>query len=77
MNTFNPADTTGGHTLKPNLAACLKCHNGVDKLSPVVASINAKLTELGNLLATRKVFTSTYSAVNTHDKQNRPGVEIR
>jgi hypothetical protein len=67
MNTFNPADTTGGHTLKPNLAACLKCHNGVDKLSPVVASINAKLTELGNLLAARKVFTSTYSAVNTHD----------
>ena len=67
MNTFNPADTTGGHTLKPNLAACLKCHNGVDKLSPVVASISAKLTELGNLLASRKVFTSTYSAVNTHD----------
>jgi hypothetical protein len=67
MNEYNPADSTGGHTLKPNKAACTTCHSGSDKLTPIQTTITAKLTELGNLLVARKVFKSGYSAVNTHD----------
>jgi hypothetical protein len=67
MNEYNPADSTGGHTLKPNLAACTTCHSGSDKLTPIQTTITAKLTELGDLLVTRKIFKSGYSAVNTHD----------
>ena len=67
MNKYNPADSTGGHSLIPNMEECNSCHAGVDKLAPVKAAIGAKLTELGNLLVTRKVFSSSFSAVNTHD----------
>jgi len=67
MNDYNPADSTGGHTLKPNLAACTTCHGGADKLTPVTIAIGAKLKELGDLLVARKVFNSSYSAVATND----------
>lgn len=67
MNEYNPADSTGGHTFKVNLEVCTSCHEGSDKLTPVVDEIKAKLTELGDILVARKVFKSGYSAVNTHD----------
>jgi hypothetical protein len=67
MNQYNPADSTGGHTFIPNEAVCTSCHSGADKLTPVITTIGAKLTELGNLLIARKVFKSGYSAVQTHD----------
>jgi hypothetical protein len=74
MNKYNPADTTGGHTFKPNKAECTSCHSGSDKLTPVKNQISGKLTELGDLLAARKVFKKTtsgttvsYSALQSHD----------
>ena len=67
MNESNPANETGGHTLKCNIDACTKCHKGEDKMTPVVVSISAKLKELGDLLVARKVFNSSYNPVNTHD----------
>ena len=74
MNTYNPADSTGGHTLWANKAECAACH-GSDKITPVQALIDAKRIELGELLSARKIFkksTSTsgvvsYSAEPTHD----------
>ena len=75
MNTYNPADSTGGHSLKVNKAECTACH-GSDKFTPVQALTTAKLTELAELLSTRKVFKKTvnattgaisYAAENTHD----------
>jgi formate-dependent nitrite reductase cytochrome c552 subunit len=75
MNTFNAADSTGGHTLWVNKAECNACH-GSDKFAPVQALITAKLTELGELLSTRKIMKKTvnsttgaisYSAMATHD----------
>jgi hypothetical protein len=75
MNTYNPADSTGGHTLKVNEAACTACH-GSDKISPIRALIDAKRVELAELLTARKVFKKTvnattgavsYSAQPTHD----------
>lgn len=67
MNQYNPADSTGGHTFKANVAVCTTCHSGTDKLTPVKTLIASKLTELGNLLIARKVFKTGYSAVQTHD----------
>ena len=74
MNTYNAADTTGGHTLKVNKEECTACHGG-DKLTPVRALIDAKRIELAELLTARKIFKKTtsgtgvvsYSAVQTHD----------
>jgi hypothetical protein len=75
MNTYNAADSTGGHTFRPNKAVCTACHSGSDKLTPVTIMIDAKLVELGDLLAARKVFKKTtsgtgtvsYSALPSHD----------
>jgi hypothetical protein len=74
MNTYNPADSTGGHTLWVNEEECTACH-GSDKITPIRALIDAKRIELAELLTTRKVFKKTtntsgvvsYSAVATHD----------
>ena len=74
MNTYNAADSTGGHTLRVNKAECTACHGG-DKLTPVRALIDAKRIELAELLTARKIFKKTtsgtgvvsYSAVQTHD----------
>jgi hypothetical protein len=75
MNTYNETTQTGGHTLIVNKDECTTCHNGEDKLTPVQTTISAKLTELGDLLTTRKVFKKTvsgtgvvsYSAEPSHD----------
>jgi hypothetical protein len=67
MNQYNPANETGGHTLKCNIDACTACHKGKDDLTPVVLSISAKLKELGDLLVARKIFNSSYNPVATHD----------
>jgi hypothetical protein len=74
MNTYNPATKTGGHTLIPNEAECLTCHNNSDKIALTQTSIKAKLTELAEILTTRKVFKKTvksgvtsYSAEASHD----------
>jgi hypothetical protein len=67
MNKFNPANETGGHSLKCNIDACTECHKGKDLLTPVVKSISAKLKELGDLLVARKIFNRSYNPVNTHD----------
>ncbi len=74
MNTFNAADSTGGHTLWVNKAECTACHLG-DKITPIQEEINAKRIQLAELLVARKVFKKTtsssgaisYSAVQTHD----------
>ena len=74
MNTFNPADSTGGHSLRVNKAECTACH-GSDKLTPIRALIESKRIELAELLSTRKIFKKTtntagvvsYSAEPTHD----------
>jgi formate-dependent nitrite reductase cytochrome c552 subunit len=74
MNAYNATDKTGGHSLKPNEAACTACHGG-DKITPTRALIDAKRVELAELLTTRKVFRKTtstsgtvsYSAVQSHD----------
>jgi hypothetical protein len=74
MNTYNPEDQTGGHTLLVNEAECTACH-GDDNITPVQALIDAKRVELAELLLARKVFKKTtnsqgvvsYSAVQTHD----------
>ncbi len=74
MNTFNPADSTGGHSLKPKKAECTACHLG-DRITPVQENIEIKRIELAELLVARKVFKQTtnssgaisYSALQTHD----------
>ena len=74
MNTFNPADSTGGHSLKVNKAECTACH-GSDKLTSIQELISGKVVALAELLVARKVFKKTtntqgvvsYSAVPTHD----------
>jgi hypothetical protein len=69
MNKYNPADSTGGHTFKVNIAdpACNTCHNLATAINTTKTLIDLKLKELGDLLVTRKVFKSGYSAVHTHD----------
>ena len=74
MNTFNIADSTGGHSLRVNKAECTSCHGG-DKLTSIQAAIEAKRIQLAELLVARKVFKKTtstsgsvsYSAVPSHD----------
>jgi len=74
MNTFNPADSTGGHSLRVNKEECTACH-GSDKLSLVQAAVSAKIVELRDLLVAKKIFKKTtsgtgsvsYSAEPTHD----------
>jgi nitrate/TMAO reductase-like tetraheme cytochrome c subunit len=77
FNAYDATSKTGGHTMKVNVddPACTSCHNGgstiAAKRTATLAAINAKLTELGNLLVARKVFfkssTGSFSAVPTHD----------
>jgi hypothetical protein len=74
FNQFNAADSTGGHTMRVNIndPNCTTCHNIATKRNTTLTAINAKLTELGDLLAARKIFkknTSTlaYSVVPSHD----------
>lgn len=69
MNKYNPADSTGGHTFKVNLndPACNTCHNLASKINTTKTLIDLKIKELGDILVTKKVFKSGYSAVNTHD----------
>ncbi len=75
MNEYNAADSTGGHTLRVNEEACKTCH-GSDKLTPIQNLIKGKLTDLAELLTTKKIFKKTvngttgaisYSALPTHD----------
>ena len=80
FNTFDPVTGTGGHTMKVNKndPTCVACHNGTNdiptKRAATLAAIQGKLTELGDLLAARKVFkkttsgtTVTYAAQFSHD----------
>lgn len=75
MNEYNADTKTGGHTMQVNEEACLNCHKGSDKITIVQTAIKAKVTELAELLSTRKVFKKTtnssgvvsYSAEPTHD----------
>jgi nitrate/TMAO reductase-like tetraheme cytochrome c subunit len=81
FNALDATATTGGHTMKVNLkdASCTACHDLTTKIPQTLATINAKLVELGDLLAARKVFKKTastsasalngftYSAQPSHD----------
>jgi hypothetical protein len=73
MNEYNPETKTGGHTMIPNEEKCAACH-GSDKLATVQTAVDAKLKELGDLLAARKLFKITvshgvsgYAPVESHD----------
>jgi hypothetical protein len=77
FNEYNATTNTGGHTMRVNLTdpKCISCHNIASKRIITLAAVNAKLTELGDLLVTRKVFKKTtsssgaisYAAVPSHD----------
>ncbi len=77
FNAFDATANLGGHTMKVNLkdAKCVACHDLTVKIPTTLATINAKLTELGELLSTRKVFKKTtnssgvvsYSVQPSHD----------
>ena len=77
FNAYDAATKLGGHTMKVNLkdSKCTSCHDLAVKIPATLATINAKLTELGDLLAARKVFKKTtnssgvvsYSAQPSHD----------
>lgn len=76
MNTYNPADSTGGHTLWVNEEECNACHgdNG-EKIAAVQTLINGLKIQLAEKLTDRKVFKKTtnaqgvvsYTALETHD----------
>ena len=73
MNKYDDAAKTGGHTLIVNKEVCTSCHKG-DKLKPIEEKVDAKLTELAELLVQRKVFRKNtnqgrvfYGPVQTHD----------
>jgi len=78
MNTYNPLTKVGGHSLIPNEDACENCHTD-DHIAPTQAKVRAKLIELGEILAARKVMrkstnssgVTSYSAVQTHDFYGR------
>jgi len=56
---------TGGHTLIANEKKCEECHatsGTTDPIARTQAMITAKLTELGDLLAARKLFKKTTNA---------------
>jgi hypothetical protein len=77
FNTYDAATETGGHTMRVNLSdpKCVTCHNIASKRIITLAAVNSKLTELGDLLVTRKIFKKTtnssgvvsYSTVPSHD----------
>jgi hypothetical protein len=81
FNALSATEATGGHTMKVNLtdANCVGCHDLATKIPETFAAITAKLIELGDLLAERKVFKKTastsgsaingfsYSAQPSHD----------
>ena len=72
FNKYDATTKTGGHTMKVNLTdpKCTGCHNIATKRTTTLAAINAKLVELGDLLAARKVFKksgTSYSALPSHD----------
>jgi hypothetical protein len=76
FNTFDPTTKTGGHTMIVNIKdpKCVACHDLTAKRTTTLAAIEGKLTELGDLLAARKVFKKTtsgttvsYSAQPSHD----------
>jgi hypothetical protein len=74
FNTYDATTKTGGHTMKVNLddPNCVTCHNIASKRTITRAAIDAKLIELGDLLAARKIFkkntsTGAYSVVPSHD----------
>ena len=77
FNAFDATGKTGGHTMIVNLkdAKCVACHDLTKKIPETLITINAKLTELGDLLAARKVFKKTtstsgvvsYAAQPSHD----------
>ena len=64
FNAYDAATKVGGHTMKVNLkdAKCTSCHDLAVKIPATLATVNAKLIELGDLLAARKVFKKTASA---------------
>jgi len=78
MNTFDPNTKTGGHSLIVNKAQCVACHtltSGTDHIAFTQAAITAKIAELGDALAAKKLFTKTiattgvasYAALPSHD----------
>ena len=72
FNAFDATTGTGGHTMKVNIndPTCVACHDLTTKRATTLAAIQGKLTELGDLLAARKVFKksgTTYSAQFSHD----------
>jgi len=76
MNTYNPADSTGGHTLRVNKDECQACHGTADPISLTQAAISGKLVELRDKLVEKKLFKVTtnptsgaksYSALPSHD----------
>jgi hypothetical protein len=76
FNAYDATSKTGGHTMKVNISdpTCVACHDLTAKRATTLAGIQAKLTELGDLLAARKVFKKTtsgttvsYSAQFSHD----------
>jgi hypothetical protein len=73
FNEYDATDNTGGHTMIVNKKdpKCVTCHNIDSRRVITLAAVNAKLVELGDLLAARKVFkkstSGSYSPVPTHD----------
>jgi hypothetical protein len=78
FNKYSAADSTGGHTMRVNIndSKCTGCHTLKTKIPATLATINTKLTELGDLLVAKKLFKKTtnatsgavsYSAVPSHD----------
>ena len=75
FNKYDATAKTGGHTMVVNRTdpKCLVCHSSssiTDKRALTLTAINAKLTELGDLLVARKVFKksgSNYSVQPSHD----------
>jgi hypothetical protein len=81
FNKYDATTSTGGHTLRVNLKdpACVTCHDLSTKIPQTLTTINAKLIELGDLLAAKKIFKKTsstsasalngftYSAQPSHD----------
>ena len=61
MNEYNADTQTGGHSLIVNQDACLKCHEGSDKIGIVQSAITAKLSELAGILIARKLYTQALS----------------
>lgn len=78
MNDYNATTKTGGHSLIVNKAQCVACHtltSSTDHIAITQAAITAKITELGEALVAKKLFTksvnssgvTSYSALQSHD----------